>query len=83
MMCKYILLFGMFSFNFIDDLICFTQGFKFDGQGGLACCGSWGRKELDTTEWLNWTELNCLFIFAFVICVFGVNSKKQSHQDRS
>ena len=29
-----------------------------DGQGGLACCGSWGRKELDTTEWLNWTELN-------------------------
>ena len=21
-----------------------------DGQGGLACCGSWGRKELDTTE---------------------------------
>ena len=29
-----------------------------DGQGGLACCSSWGRKELDTTEWLNWTELN-------------------------
>ena len=28
-----------------------------DGQGGLACCDSWGRKELDTTEWLNWTEL--------------------------
>ena len=28
-----------------------------DGQGGLACCGSWGRKELDTTEQLNWTEL--------------------------
>ena len=26
------------------------------GQGGLACCGSWGRKESDTTEWLNWTE---------------------------
>ena len=24
-----------------------------DGQGGLACCGSWGRKELDTTEQLN------------------------------
>ena len=29
-----------------------------DGQGGLACCDSWGRKESDTTEWLNWTELN-------------------------
>ena len=28
-----------------------------DGQGGLACCGSWGRKQLDTTEQLNWTEL--------------------------
>ena len=29
-----------------------------DGQGGLACCNSWGRKELDMTERLNWTELN-------------------------
>ena len=28
-----------------------------DGQGGLACCDSWGRKELDMTEQLNWTEL--------------------------
>ena len=28
-----------------------------DGHGGLACCSSWGRKESDTTEWLNWTEL--------------------------
>ena len=28
-----------------------------DGQGGLACCGSWGCKELDTTERLNGTEL--------------------------
>ena len=27
-----------------------------DGQGGLAFCSSWGRKELDTTEWLNWTR---------------------------
>ena len=27
-----------------------------DGQGGLACCGSWSRKELDTTEHLNWTD---------------------------
>ena len=29
-----------------------------DGQGGLACFNSWGRKESDTTERLNWTELN-------------------------
>ena len=28
-----------------------------DGQGGLACCSSWARKESYTTEWLNWTEL--------------------------
>ena len=26
-----------------------------DGQGGLACCDSWGCKESDTTERLNWT----------------------------
>ena len=29
-----------------------------DGQGGLACCDSWGHKESDTTEWLNWTTLS-------------------------
>ena len=28
-----------------------------DGQGSLACCSPWGRKELDTTEWLNRTKL--------------------------
>ena len=28
-----------------------------DEQGSLACYSPWGRKELDTTEWLNWTEL--------------------------
>ena len=33
-----------------------------DGQGGLVCCDSWCCKESDTTEWLNWTELNwCYF----------------------
>ena len=25
-----------------------------DGQGGLACCDSWGRKESEMAEWLNW-----------------------------
>ena len=29
-----------------------------DGQGVLACCNWWGCKESDTTERLNWTELN-------------------------
>ena len=27
-----------------------------DRQGGLACCDSWGCKESDTTDTLNWTE---------------------------
>ena len=27
-----------------------------DGQGGLACCSSWGRTESDMTERLDWTE---------------------------
>ena len=29
-----------------------------DGQRGLACCDSWCRRESDTTERLNWTELS-------------------------
>ena len=28
-----------------------------DGQGGLACCDSWGRKESDTTQRLIWSDL--------------------------
>ena len=28
-----------------------------DDPGGLACCNSWGHKESDMTEQLNWTEL--------------------------
>ena len=28
-----------------------------DGQGGLVCCSSWGHKESDMTEQLNWTEV--------------------------
>ena len=35
----------------VADFIFLGAG---DGHGGLACCGSWGRKEPDTTEW---TEL--------------------------
>ena len=34
-----------------------------DGQGGLGCCDLWARKELDTTEWLNWTEPFHLWYF--------------------
>ena len=30
------------------------------GQGSLACCSSWGCRESDMTERLNWIELNCV-----------------------
>ena len=39
-----------------------------DGQGGLACCDSWGRKESDTTEWLNWMikcDFTLMYFFLF------------------
>ena len=36
-----------------------------DGQGGLACCDSWGRKELHTTEQLNWTEYFLVIRFRY------------------
>ena len=32
-----------------------------DGQGGLACCNSRGRKESDMTERLNWTKLSHIY----------------------
>ena len=36
---------------------------RWNGWGGPACCNSWGRKESDMTERLNWTELNGLVVF--------------------
>ena len=33
-----------------------------DGQGGLACCDSWGHKESDMTEQLNRTECYAIYI---------------------
>ena len=60
-----------------------------DGQGGLVCCGSWGLRESDTTERLNWTEyaLNAILIMVIVTIIehksraeeqfqmFGLSSK--------
>ena len=34
-----------------------------DGQGGQACCSSWGQKESDTTERLNWTVLWAMWLW--------------------
>ena len=39
-----------------------------DGQGGLACCSLWGHKELDTTEWLNWTVILELVFCSQCVC---------------
>ena len=47
----------------IELYICIKVG---DGQGGLACCDSWGRKESDTTEWLIWSDLIQGFEFSML-----------------
>ena len=40
------------------------------GPVGLACCDSWGRKESDTNERLNWTELtNCCCYYRFFLFI--------------
>ena len=52
-----------------------------DGQGGLACCDSWGHKQSDMTEWVNgthWTELsssifNVLRILNSVLYMSSIN----------
>ena len=46
-----------------------------DGQGVLACCDSWGCKESDTTERLNWTELNWRCSWSFLV-LFSIPVKK-------
>ena len=46
-----------------------TQGAG-DGQRGLVCCDSWGRKESDMTEQLNWTELNWYPMWTWEKCIF-------------
>ena len=38
-----------------------------DGQGGLVCCSSWGHKELNKTEGLNWTDKPLLLHWTFEI----------------
>ena len=49
-----------------------------DGQGGLACCDSWGCKESDTTEWLIWSDLILPVINAIhIYCEIIENIQKQ------
>ena len=55
-----------------------------DGQGGLACCNSWGHKESDTTERLIWSDLILLywskvaFFFFFWTAVFHLPNTSNS-----
>ena len=48
--------------------VCLDSG-SWWGTGGLACCGPWGHKESDTTEWLNWTGLRIYFLFYMSLLV--------------
>ena len=40
-----------------------------DRQGSLACCSPWGRKESDTTEWLNWTDIQISHMYLWASLV--------------
>ena len=48
-----------------------------DGQGGLVCCGSWGRKELNMTGWLNWNELSSIWA-QVLICDSCIHPQMQA-----
>ena len=50
-----------------------------DGQGGLACCDSWDRKESDTTERLNWTDIYNMLSTQNVYNVFSRKSNNIKH----
>ena len=53
-----------------------------DGQEGLACCSSWGRKKLDMTERLNWTEplIQLNFSVSFYVQFLGLwTTRDQLH----
>ena len=47
-----------------------------DGQGGLACCNSWGRKESDTTERLNWNWVESCILLIFFQCWSPTTQKR-------
>ena len=58
-----------------------------DGQGGLVCCSSWGHKESDTTERLNWTELNWTVFIEICIDIsselpWWLSGKESAHNVR-
>ena len=52
-----------------------------DGQGGLACCDSWGRKESDTTERLIWSDLIYIWIICFKIQIQTTEVQRRVQSD--
>ena len=50
-----------------------------DGQGGLACCDSWGRKESDMTERLNWLTDCGILIFKDTVNLELVRKSEKGH----
>ena len=53
-----------------------------DGQGGLACCSPWSRKELDTTEQLNWTLLKETLSIIKSVCLSHLATEKPKPGDK-
>ena len=49
-----------------------------DGQGGLVCCGSWGHKESDMTEQLNWTQILLPELRRYHLCPY-LSNKYSNH----
>ena len=55
-----------------------------DGQGGLACCDSWGHKESEMTEQQNWTE--CIYIESrktVLMNLFAEHQWRHSHWEET
>ena len=52
-----------------------------DGQGCLVCYSPWGHKELDTTEWLNWSDFILSFLRRWCLYLdnWGGNSELMWH----
>ena len=54
---------GQQRMRWLDGIPEFEQSLGVgNGQGGLACCSPWGRKELDMTKQLNWTDARSLLL---------------------
>ena len=53
-----------------------------DGKGGLACCDSWGHKELDINERLNWTEVYIIWNFVKIATFPDALSESPSDSEK-